>query len=100
VFAALVFEYIDVRRVLSNIHNILKVGGRLVSVLQLSPGTEANISSTPFSSVRQLSSLMKLVPPDELRTLAEREHFQFLQQYTAKAFGGKHFEVVTLERQH
>src|SRR4029450_8446965 len=91
VFAGLVFEYVDPDATLVRIRSMLGASGVLVSVLQLPSIQIPEVSPSPFTSVRALSSLMKLVPPDTLQSLAERRGYRQTDSRVAKAAGGKGF---------
>ena len=63
VFAGLIFEYVDVGVVLVNIRSMLTASGKMVTIVQLPNTGIPEVTPSPFSSIRILSSLMRLVPP-------------------------------------
>ena len=65
-FAALVFEYIDVEIVIPKIHSMLRPGGAVITVLQLPSATLPDITPTEYTKLNAVSSVMKLVVPDKL----------------------------------
>jgi SAM-dependent methyltransferase len=93
VFAALVFEYVDVKAVLTKIRAMLCPGGTLLTVVQLPSATIAEITPSRFSSLGALSSVMHLVPPELLGRLAASEGYHETGAQTLEAAGGKKFHV-------
>jgi protein tyrosine phosphatase (PTP) superfamily phosphohydrolase (DUF442 family) len=74
VSAGLIFEYCDPAELAASATELIAPGGYLSVVLQLPsrPGTRL-VSATERDSLRELESIMQLVPPDELeRLLRER----------------------------
>jgi len=65
VFAALVFEYVDVARALRSIARCLAQGGILVAVLQLPSSESAPVTATRYKSLENLAPIMNLVSPPE-----------------------------------
>jgi SAM-dependent methyltransferase len=97
VHAALLFEHVDPAPVLPRIARWLAPAGVLSVVLQL-PGDDAAISPSPFHSLGQLSGLMRLVPPDELKALALRESLQLSSATEVPLPRGKAFWVARFAR--
>ncbi|HEU4618501.1 MAG TPA: class I SAM-dependent methyltransferase, partial [Gammaproteobacteria bacterium] len=93
IFAALLFEYVDVAATLANAHRRLRTGGALVAVLQL-PAEAAEVTPSPYASLEALSPVMRLVPPSGLRSAAEEAGFRFADERTAEASGGKRFRIL------
>ena len=65
----------------------------LITVLQSASAVTPEITPSPFKSVSALSSIMRLVPPDRLGTLAEEHGFRQIDVRAVQAEGGKHFVV-------
>ncbi len=61
IFAALVFEYVDIEDALRNIARCLLPGGILVAGLQLPSQESSPITPTPYQSLELLAQIMKLV---------------------------------------
>jgi ubiquinone/menaquinone biosynthesis C-methylase UbiE len=93
VFIALLFEYVDVGTALAKIRPILKVNGRMVTVVQLPNEAIPEVTPTPFESVRTLSSIMHLVLPDRLVQLAAAQGYRLIESRTVASAGGKRFQV-------
>lgn len=65
IFAALVFEYVDVGKAVRTITRCLAPGGMLVAALQLPSSESAPVTPTPYISLKRLAPIMNLVPPAE-----------------------------------
>ncbi len=71
VHCALIFEFVDVDRVLTKLVDCLNVEGTLTVVLQLPSPDSPTISSTPYNaSLDQVSSIIKLVGPGDFMRIA------------------------------
>lgn len=93
VYAALLFEYVDVTIALKNISKLCNPHGMLAVLLQLpQKGAEA-ITPSPFSSLQKLGSLMKLVPPDALNDSAFKVGMTCVFQKTITLASGKRFSL-------
>jgi SAM-dependent methyltransferase len=97
IHAALLFEYVDPSVVLPQVARWLSRGGILSVILQL-PGGDAPISETRFSSLQQLSGLMRLVPPDRLCDLATRAGLTLRSSTEIPLARGKRFWAGTFAR--
>jgi hypothetical protein len=90
VFAALVFEYVDVSKALDTIKALCRPGAVLGVLLQL-PNLAAAISASPYTSLQDLGTIMRLVAPRELRDAAETAGFVFLAERPISLPSGKRF---------
>lgn len=91
VFAALVFEYVDVSATLRNLRRLCRADGLMAALLQLpKQGAEA-VTSSPFASLKTLNSIMRLVPPEELTAAARAAGFTPLSEKTITLPSGKQF---------
>jgi hypothetical protein len=95
VFAGLIFEYVDVGVVLVNIRSMLTANGKMVTIVQLPNTGIPEVTPSPFSSIRILSSLMRLVPPELLERLAVMHGFQLTDSRPIESAGGKTFQIQT-----
>lgn len=95
VFAALLFEYVDLGRSLRNLRAMLRPGGILTAVLQL-PSHAASVTPSPYRSLELLSPIMRLVPPESFVRHGEASGFSLLSSETVTAQGGKQFAVLSL----
>lgn len=97
VYAALLFEYVDVPRTLANIRPMLCEHGVLVTVTQLPSASTFAITPSPFSSLSSLSSIMNLVPPKRLIKLAEESGYRQTEEYIRDAKHGKQLSVQSFQ---
>jgi len=93
IHAALIFEYVDVDKLLSKISNWLKPKGVLIVVLQLPGKTTSPVSDTEYESIKLLNSIMKLVSLDEFNKTANSCGLFEVNSYVHKIFSGKSFYV-------
>jgi len=93
VFAALVFEYVDVAAALRNIARCLIPGATLVAVLQLPSPESAPVTATRYKSIELLSSIMKLVSPPEFSGMCRSLGLQQVQTDSIPLKKGKAFWV-------
>lgn len=98
VYGALVFEYVDVAKALKNLRGICLPGGLLATLLQLPKEGAASVSPSPFVTLKELGSIMRLVPPDDLRKVAEELGFSFLSQKLITLESGKQFSLQLFKR--
>lgn len=95
VYAALIFEYVDVGLALKNIRPMLVAGGTLATVVQL-PGLAATmVTPSPFARVQALSRVMRLVSPAALQGFAAREGLEQTGSRLVSSRAGKEFQVQT-----
>ena len=95
VFAALLFEYVDLDAALAGCRALLDDGGTLCTVVQLASGEGDAVTPSPFTSIQALARIMRLVPPDTLRDRAARAGLSEVARLTVESPGGKQFMVQT-----
>ena len=93
VYCALVFEVVDVAKALKNIRALCLPTGLLATVLQLPKEGAESVSPSRFVKLRQLGSILRLVPPDDLREVAEGLGFRLLSQKLITLESGKQFSL-------
>ena len=93
VYGALVFEYVDIAKALRNLRALCLPSGLLVAVLQLPKEGVENVSPSPFVRLKELGSIMRLVPPDDLRKVAVGLGFERLSEKLITLESGKQFSV-------
>jgi len=98
IFAALIFEYVDVKIVTEKIARWLAPGGILVAVLQLPCEKIPEISPSPYKSIGKLATLMKLVAPEEMEGLAAENGLGFQGKRTRKLDSGKEFLELSFRK--
>lgn len=70
VHCALLFEYVDVLKLVEKISKALKINSNLSVLLQLPHENSPEVSKTDFKSIKYLSGFIKLVPPEEFNEIA------------------------------
>ena len=95
IFAGLVFEYIEPRILLPKIAAWLSLDGRLISILQLPSKHSAKVSKTPYTSLKALESIMKLVSPRQFKIIASDAGLRELEARTVTLESGKPFFIGT-----
>jgi ubiquinone/menaquinone biosynthesis C-methylase UbiE len=93
VFAALVFEYVNVAVALNNIVRCLAPGAVLVTVLQLASTQSAPVSATRFKSLELLAPIMNLVSPSEFSCICNEIGLQQIKADAIPLQKGKAFFV-------
>jgi SAM-dependent methyltransferase len=93
IYAALVFEYVDVKKTLSSLKKICKKDGVLAILLQLPKEGLSNVSPSPFTSLGQLASIMRLVPPGEIHESAKDIGFSLESVKTITLKSQKEFSL-------
>jgi trans-aconitate methyltransferase len=95
VFAGLIFEYVDTAKLLDQALSMLAAGGRLISVVQL-PSPIEDVTPSPYTSLKRLSSTLRVVSPKQLMVLAREAGFDTETERLVTASGGKGFHVSVL----
>lgn len=95
IFAGLVFEYLEPKKLLPPIAGRLQAGGAMVSVLQLPAKHENMISETSYASLKKLESIMKLIPPEELKFMATGVGLLEIEAEIVTLKSGKSFYIGT-----
>ena len=93
VFAALVFEYVNVAVALNNILRCLAPGAVLVTVLQLASTQSAPVTATRFKSLELLAPIMNLVAPPEFSCMCNEIGLQQIKSDAIPLKKGKAFFV-------
>lgn len=95
--AALVLEYVDVRVVVPRVASWLAPGGAFTAVLQLPGGTP--VGQSRYASVRELAGSTRLVPPQELRGLAEAEGLVERRAFVVPLPTGRRYFIGLYEKE-
>lgn len=99
IHAALVFEYVPPEDVLPKLDGWLAPGGVLVVALQLPSHTSTMVSETPYTTLRALEPLMRLVEPVVFGELACQCGLTPLRSWEVELKQGKGFHVAYYRRQ-
>jgi SAM-dependent methyltransferase len=98
IHAALIFEYVEVEKLIRKICNWLKPGGLLCVVLQLPGENLSPVSETEFATLKLLKSFMHLVPPDKFTEFAHNNGIIEMENYVEEITSGKSFYVGVFEK--
>ena len=91
IYAALIFEYVDIAATFATIKRNLQRGGTLATLLQLPHSDQHPVSPSPYKSLEKLASELRLVEPGELRVHATDAGFGFRGSETIELPSGKLF---------
>lgn len=98
IHGALIFEYIDYKKLLPKISGSLKLNGVLTTVIQLEDSGVSKISETKYSSLKKLATIMKTVDLKEFKKLATAQNLKEIHTETLKPYGDKRFYFGIFER--
>ena len=93
IYAALVFEYVELIPTLRNLKAVCRPNGVLAVVLQLPSESAAPVSPSPFTSLLSLAPAMNLVPPCDFLASASALGFEPLSSHQNSLPSGKEFVV-------
>ncbi len=93
VYAALVFEYVDLPLALRSLRTLCRPGGVLATVVQLPTEALAVISPSPYASLQALGKQMRLVSPATLAACATTCGFELQASRQLALPSGKCFAV-------
>ena len=93
IHCALIFEYVDVKACLENLTKYLSKAGALSVILQLPVKRQKMISATNYKSLESLSSIMKLVDPEEFKSIASEVGLTEIKKEIKTLSSGKSFYV-------
>jgi len=99
IYAALIFEYVDISATLATLKRNLRPGGTLAVLLQLPHSDQRAVSVSPYRSLNRLISVLKLVAPDELRSRAMAAGFAVGSSDRIDLPSGKQFWLQTFQCQ-
>ena len=98
IFAGLIFEYLEPRALLTKISSWMHPGGVMVSILQLPAQHLSQVSETPYTSLKTLKSKMKLVSPQQFKSMANDAGLREIDAKTVTLESGKPFYIGTYAR--
>jgi SAM-dependent methyltransferase len=97
IYAALVFEYVDISATLAALKRNLRPGGTLAVLLQLPHSDQHAVSASPYKSLNKLVSALNLVAPDELCAHAVIAGFKVGSANRIDLPSGKQFWLQTFQ---
>ena len=95
VFTGLVFEYLYPRILIMKIANWLYSSGIMVTVLQLQTEHSEKVTKTPYTSLKLLDPVMKLVLPKELKSQAKAAGLREINTRIVTLKSNKSFYIGT-----
>lgn len=95
IFAGLLFEYVSPKPLLIKIANWLEKTGVMVVVLQLHEQNTKKVSDTPYSSLKQLDSIMNLVSDQDFKLMARESGMSEIEGKRVTLESGKSFYIGT-----
>jgi ubiquinone/menaquinone biosynthesis C-methylase UbiE len=95
IYAALVFEYVDVLSTIATLKRICRGGGTLATVLQLPSSRQSTVSPSPYESLSRLAAFMSLVAPSDLSKIAVAGGFTPATSEIIELPSGKSFCIQT-----
>ena len=98
VYAALIFEYVNVPFALQHLFHACRDRGHLVALLQLPSSGVATVTPTAFTSLQRLSSVLNYVDPLALQEMAHETGFRLRHSAKVTSAAGKEFAVQTFAR--
>lgn len=93
IFAVLIFEYLSPMLLLKKIASWLEKAGIMVVVLQLQDKHATKVSDTPYSSLKRLDPIMKLVPEQDFKLMAKKSGLKELEGKRVTLESGKTFYI-------
>jgi hypothetical protein len=94
IYAALVFEYVDWKRLLKQVNSSLKSNGTLVTVIQLPSLSSGIVSDTPYTSLKSLEKIMCLVNQQTFKQSASEFGLELSNETEIPLKLGKNFLVL------
>ena len=91
IYAALVFEYVNVASALQNLFSACREGGHLVSLLQMPSSTVSTVTPTAFTSLKALGEVLKCVDPHGFEEMARNAGFELRRATRVTSVAGKEF---------
>jgi SAM-dependent methyltransferase len=95
IYAALLFEYVDVGAALATLKRVCRSGGLLATLIQLPHHDHGVVSPSPYTSLKMLAPVMRLIAPAELSRLALAAGFAAADCELIELPSGKQFSMQT-----
>ena len=99
IHCALIFEYVELSRVLPAVVPWLRRSGRLSVVLQLPAEGAGAVTKTAYPSLRTLEPIMTLVAPEDLEAAADRVGLSLESSRIDELESGKQFYFSVFSRE-
>jgi hypothetical protein len=98
VYAALLFEHVEIGAALRTLGAVCRAGGILASVLQQPQAGSPTVTATPFRSLEQLGTTMQLLEPAQLAAAAAAAGFSLVRASAATLPSGRRFALQVFRR--
>jgi SAM-dependent methyltransferase len=95
IYAALVFEYVDVPSTIATLRRNCQKNGTLATLLQLPDSTRPAVSPSPYESLSALAPTIRLLAPRDLCVLADAAGFTIAESEVIEPPSGKQFCLQT-----
>ncbi len=95
IYAALLFEYVDVPASLATMRRNCRPGGTLAALLQLEHPEQKMVSLSPYESLQSLDSASRMVAPAQLCAHAVAAGFAIAKSVQIELPSGKEFWLQT-----
>lgn len=94
VFAALIFEYVDVSATMKVLRTLCTESGTLIVILQCAHSESSAVSPSPYQSLQSLKPVMRLRDETALKGCAESAGFSGVSSRTLTLASGKSFAIM------
>lgn len=96
IYAALVFEYVNVSTVLKMFYKSMHSRSRLITILQNESALQSKVSQTEYTSLEKLNSIMHLVNISDFEKILHQYGFEINDKKIITLNSGKIFSVYEL----
>jgi len=97
IYAALIFEYVDIAATLATMKRNLRPAGTLAVILQVAHSDRAAITPSVYRSLATLTGAFRVVVPADLRALATAAGFDLADSNSIDLPSGKQFLLLTFK---
>jgi cyclopropane fatty-acyl-phospholipid synthase-like methyltransferase len=95
IYAALIFEYVDISSTFATLRRHCRSGGTLATLLQLPHANQNGVTPSPYESLQALAPILRLRTPAELQQFAAAAGFPTPESETIALPSGKEFCLQT-----
>jgi hypothetical protein len=97
IYAGLIFEYIDLRAGLISLRRLVRPIGLIAIVLQLHDDAISPVTPSPYIALAKLGPYMRLILPEEVKSVAESLGFSLRSSTRSVLSTGKAFQEMLFE---
>jgi hypothetical protein len=95
IYAALIFEYVDVWSTFATLRRLCRAGGTVATLIQLVRADQDSVTPSGFRSLQALAPIMRLRTPDEMKQVAAAAGFHTSDSEIIELPSGKAFCLQT-----